>query len=56
MCKQYIQQRVVSDHCAILVKSLVKDWGLKPLRTIDAWCMELGFKELVQDKWSSYCV
>jgi len=56
MCKQYVQPRVVSDHCDIVVKSLVKDWGPKPFRTIDAWLKEPGFKELVQEKWSSYVV
>ena len=25
MCKQYVQQREVSDHCAIVVKSMEKD-------------------------------
>jgi len=56
MCKQYVQPRVVSDHCALIVKSCVKDWGPKPFRSIDAWQMEHGFKELVKEKWNSYCV
>jgi len=25
MCKQYVQLRVVSDHCTIVLKSMVKD-------------------------------
>ena len=36
MCKQYVQPRVVSDHCVIVVKSLVKDWGPNPFKTVDA--------------------
>ena len=52
--KQYVQARVVSDHCAILVKTSIKDWGPKPFKTIDAWLMEPGFKELVKDKWKAY--
>ena len=47
---------MVSDHCAIVVKSSVKDWGPRPFRTIDAWFMEPGFKEFVKEKWCSYNV
>jgi len=56
MCKQYIQPRVVSDHCAIVVKYVSKDWAPKSFKSIDAWYLEPGFKELVQDKWSNYRV
>lgn len=49
-----MQPREVSDHCAIVVKSWVKDWGPKPFKTIDAWLVEPGFKELVKEKWNSY--
>ena len=56
MCKQYIQPREVSDHCAVVVKSMLKDWGPRPFRSIDAWFMESNFKELVKDKWNSYVV
>jgi len=52
--KQYVQQRTVSDHCAIVAKSWAKDWGPKPFRSIDAWFMEPGFKEYVKEKWGSY--
>ena len=41
--KQYVQPRIVSDHCAIVAKSWIKDWGPKPFRCIDAWFMEPGF-------------
>jgi len=54
MSKQYVQRREVSDHCAIVVKSVEKDWGPKPFRTIDAWFMERGFREMVKEKWLSY--
>jgi len=49
-------QREVSNHCALVVKSLDKDWGPKSFKTIDAWLMEKGFIEMVKDKWSSYPV
>jgi len=54
MCKQYVQRRDVSNHCALVVKSTVKDWGPKPFRSIDAWIMDRGFNGMVKDKWSSY--
>nr|AFN88206.1 putative retrotransposon [Phaseolus vulgaris] len=38
------------------MKSLVKDWSPKPFRTIDAWLMERGFKDIVKDKWMPYAV
>jgi len=56
MCKQYVQNREVSDHYAIMVKSMDKDWGPKPFRTIDAWFMERGFGEMVKNNWNSYSV
>jgi len=56
MEKQYIQPREVSDHCAIVVKCVSKDWGPRPFRTIDSWQMEPKFKDMVKAKWSSYAV
>ena len=54
MSKQYVLRREVSNHCAIVVKSVEKDWGPKPFRTIDAWNLEMGFIRMVKDNWQSY--
>jgi len=54
MSKQYVQPREVSDHCAVVAKSWVKDWGHKPFKTIDAWLSKFGFKDLVKGKWKNY--
>jgi len=54
MCKQYVQRREVFDHCALMIKCLDKDWGLKPFRTIDAWHLERGFDGMVEERWKSY--
>jgi len=54
MSKQYVKRREVSDHCAIVVKSFEKDWGPKPFRSVDAWFLERGFREMVKEKWLSY--
>ena len=56
MGKQYIQPREVSDHCAIVVKCVSKDWGPRPFRSLDAWLMDPGFKDLVKALWNSYTV
>jgi len=47
--KQYVQPRMVSDHCALVLKSCVKDWGPKSFRSLDVWLAELGFKALVKE-------
>ena len=52
--KQYVLQREVFDHCAIVAKSWAKDWGPRPFKTIDAWLLEPGFKDLVKGKWNNY--
>jgi len=54
MCKQYVQKREVSDHCALVIKCLDKDWGPKSFRTIDAWHLERGFEGMVANRWKSY--
>jgi len=54
MSKQYVQKREVSDHCAIVAKSLDKDWGPKPFHSIDVRFMEKGFCNMIKDKWVSY--
>jgi len=52
--KQYILDRVISDHCALVLKRDQIDWGPKPFRTIDAWHNVTGFRKYVETKWDSY--
>ncbi|GLT99814.1 hypothetical protein SLE2022_172280 [Rubroshorea leprosula] len=50
----WIQQglkRTVSDHCPIVIKSSVADWGPKPFRVLDAWQQHPQFKKVVEEKW-----
>ena len=49
MSKQYVLRREVSNHCALVIKSVEKDWGPKPFRSIDAWLLERGFNRMVKD-------
>ena len=34
-CKQFVHNRSVSDHCAIILKDEYVDWGPKPFRSLD---------------------
>jgi len=52
--KQYIKGRLVSDHCALLLKPITIDWGPKPFRTMDIWKSDPTFKKVVKQSWDSY--
>jgi len=54
--KQYVQPRMVSDHCALVVKARLKNWGPRPFRSLDTWLMEPNFKNMVKEKWDAYHV
>ena len=55
-CKQYVLDRQISDHCALLLKSNVVDWGPKPFRFLDIWQEDKEFENFVKRKWESYVV
>ncbi|GKV49692.1 hypothetical protein SLEP1_g56430 [Rubroshorea leprosula] len=50
--KQKGLNRTVSDHCPLLLKNEVQDWGSKPFRRFDAWLDRPGFKEKVTEVWN----
>jgi len=52
--KQYSLPRTVSDHCALVLKLCIKDWGPKPFRSLDVWLKEPGFRAMVKHKWESF--
>jgi len=41
----------MSDHCALVVKNRMIDWGPRPFKTFDVWLKDRGFKELVKKAW-----
>jgi len=49
--KQSVLSRQVSDHCALVIKNNIIDWGSKPFRTFDVWQQDVGFKEVVKNAW-----
>ncbi|XP_068491904.1 uncharacterized protein [Phaseolus vulgaris] len=55
-CKQYVIDRQISDHCALLLKSKVVDWGPKPFRFLDIWQENKEFEHFIKSKWESYLV
>ena len=55
-CQQFVLNRSISDHCAIVLKEVVVDWGPRPFRSLDVWQKDRRFKEFVNLKWASYDV
>jgi len=50
-CKQYVIDRQISDHCSLVLKSNVADWGPKPFRFLDIWQEDKEFEIFVKSKW-----
>ena len=47
----------VSDHCALILKTISIDSGPKPFKTLDDFFLkDVRFKELIQRKWNNYDV
>ena len=55
-CKQYVIDRQISDHCALVLKSNVADCGPKPFRFLDIWQEDKEFEIFVKSKWENYLV
>ncbi|GKU92519.1 hypothetical protein SLEP1_g6233 [Rubroshorea leprosula] len=51
--KQRGMKRSVSDHCPILLKNELMDWGPKPFKFYDAWLDHPGCKEMITKVWNS---
>lgn len=49
--RQYILNRKVSDHCALVIKDRRVDWGPKPFRSFDAWEELDGYRDVVRQAW-----
>jgi len=54
--QQFVLNRAISDHCAVILKEVSVDWGPKPFRCLDVWQKDSRFKEFVSLSWSSYKV
>jgi len=56
LCQQFILNRSISDHCAVVLKEVFVDWGLRPFRSLDVWQKDSRFKDFVRLKWDSFDV
>lgn len=50
---QYTLERNFSDHCPILLRSKIIDWGPKPFRVMDYWLKDSSFTKTVHECWTS---
>lgn len=48
---QWGLERSVSDHCAIVLKSITKDWGPKLFRIMNCWLEHTDFDKVVKENW-----
>ncbi|KAL8456316.1 hypothetical protein ACS0TY_034507 [Phlomoides rotata] len=44
--------RSFSDHCPLVLKHAVVDWGPKPLKYFNGWSMHPEFADFCRNKWS----
>lgn len=48
---QQVLDREFSDHCPVLLRCSVKDWGPKPFKTLNCWHLDPRFKDFVEKAW-----
>jgi len=52
--KYRVLDRAVSDHCTLVLDTVIVDWGPKPFRCLDVWHKDSRFREFVRNRWLSY--
>lgn len=50
---QWGLQRLISDHCPVLITDEVKDWGKKPFRFINAWLTHPKCLQIIKEGWEA---
>lgn len=48
---QLVLGRELSDHCPLLLRSVIRNWGPKPFRTLNCWLQDPRFKGFVEKTW-----
>lgn len=48
--------RSLSDHCALVLKNQVINWGPKPFKMNNGWFLKKNFSGFVEEKWKKYVV
>jgi len=49
--RKYVLSREVFDHCAIVIKNKIIDWGAKPFRMFDVWAEMDGYRKVIREAW-----
>ncbi|PNX96151.1 cysteine-rich receptor-like protein kinase, partial [Trifolium pratense] len=52
----WVLDRDVSDHCPLVLKSSVVDWGPKPFRFNNHWLEDKDFKKVVEEAWGGQVI
>ena len=50
---QHVLQRDFSDHCPLILKTNMVDWGPKPFRVVDWWLNQKGYHSMVKEAWTA---
>lgn len=50
---QFVLERNVSDHCLIVVKTKLIDWGPRPFKVLDCWFEDKIFEKTVKEIWKA---
>lgn len=48
---QWALPRTLSDHCPIILKEKILNWGPKPFRVFNGWNEIPGYVEFVKEQW-----
>ncbi|XP_028089252.1 uncharacterized protein LOC114289686 [Camellia sinensis] len=50
---RHMGERLISDHCPLLMKEDDRDWGPKPFRFSNAWTLHPTFPQLFVSSWTN---
>ncbi|KAL8532061.1 hypothetical protein ACS0TY_008607 [Phlomoides rotata] len=46
--------RTFSDHCPLVIKHVIVEWGHKPFKYFNGWSSHQEFKDFYKNKWAGY--
>ncbi|XP_057426355.1 uncharacterized protein LOC130719764 [Lotus japonicus] len=50
-CSQLVLNWDISDHCPLLLRCVVQEWGPKPFRVLNCWFQDHRFEAFVKQSW-----
>lgn len=48
---QWGMNRIISDHCPVMITNETKNWGPKPFRFLNAWLQHPKCMQIVKEEW-----